>query len=78
MSMYPSCSLCGGEILEADLHMMNKQVVGYQRPRGRRARGGLHALRIPRETGAVAHDNCVEVAASKAKRGIPVQQGGLF
>ena len=74
MSMYPTCCLCGKEMFDTDMHLINKQVVGFERPRKK----GLNALRMKRETGAVAHDSCVEQAAAKAKRGIPIQQGGLF
>jgi len=73
--MYPTCALCGKEIFDEDHRLMNKQVVGWERPR---VKGGLNALRIKRETGAVAHDACVDEGNRKHKRGLPVGQGGLF
>jgi hypothetical protein len=75
VTRYPTCALCGHEIFEADHRLMNKQVVGYEQPR---KKGGLHALRLKTETGAVAHDHCVALAVTKVKAGTSVSQGGLF
>jgi len=72
--MYPSCCMCGKEIFEGDLREMCKQVVGFEKPRKK----GLNALRMKRETGAVAHGSCVDAGVSKQKAGTSVHQGGLF
>jgi hypothetical protein len=80
MSRWPTCALCGKEIFEDDLRLMNKQVVGWERPRlkGTKTQGGLNTLRIKRETGAVAHDSCVDTGNRKHKQGLSVDQAGLF
>ena len=71
------CSLCGEEIFSQDEYEMYRQVVGWERTK-RRKQGGTNALRIRRETGALAHGRCVEEGARKQKAGLPAGQGGLF
>lgn len=72
-----TCSLCGQEIFEADQYTLHRQVVGWE-PTKRRKQGGTNALRIRRETGALAHGRCVDEGARKQKAGVPLQQTGLF
>ena len=69
-----SCSLCGEEIYEEQRRSMHKQVVGWEKPgRGSAGKSGSSIV-SRRYTGAVAHGDCV----AKKKRGIPVNQQGLF
>jgi hypothetical protein len=68
-----TCSLCGRPIEDTSKHLVAKQVVGWEMPRGPRAKGGLHALALPRDTGAYAHVNCV----NQAKRGVLAQESLL-
>ena len=76
MSRYGTCSLCGLELFEQDIRTQHRQVVGWVPVvRGRAKATGLKARR---ETGAVAHGDCVTDRDTKMKRGIPVQQKGLF
>ena len=78
MSQYGTCSLCGEEILDADLRDRRHQAVGWY-PDLKRKGGGEHTKgKYSRDTGALAHGRCVEEAHRKAKRGIPVKQTGLF
>jgi len=72
-----SCSLCGKEILLEEQHRKYRQIVGWEPHRGRK-KGGTNALRMRRETGAVAHEECVEAGARRQKAGLPFDQEGLF
>lgn len=68
-----NCSLCGRPITEDEEAMAYKQIVGYV-PRRKRKGGGVHAIRLQRETSAHAHGLCVDRMA----RGIDVQQQQLW
>jgi hypothetical protein len=76
VSTFGSCALCGLELFEQDTRSQYRQVVGWVPVV--RGRAKATALKARRETGALAHADCVEDRDSKMRRGIPVQQKGLF
>lgn len=81
MGRLGSCALCGDEIHETDLNGIGRQMIGWELPRSKirgKRQGGLNELKIATPTGAVAHRHCIEEAQRRHKRGIPIQQGGLF
>jgi hypothetical protein len=67
-----TCSLCGQEIL--DERHWYEQWVAWHTTR-KRMEGGTHDKgRLPRRTGAFAHERCVDMM----RAGRAIGQGGLF
>jgi hypothetical protein len=78
MASYGTCVFCGKEILADEVHDIHEQVLSWHLRRGRTGGGHHDQGKFAVKTGAVAHDRCVDERHEKKKRGIPIEQPGLF